>query len=559
MTQPLPLLAVHESSAVPNPALSLPTDYNAAAAFLDGAIARGWGPRTAIRTTGETGETWTYARLVEHAHRAGNAFAHLGVEMEQRVALLLYDSLQFAASFFGAIKLGAIAVPINTALRPQDYLYMLNDSRARVLVVEADLWPQLVPLRSELRFLRHVLVVAREKQARLSGAAARNTESFDKLVDKASPKLESAPTTRDDAALWVYSSGSTGFPKGCVHLQHDMHCCVELYAKPFLQLTPDDICFSAAKLYFSYGLGNALYFPLSAGASAIHFPGRMTAESAFQVIAQQRPTVFFGSPTLYASMLAMSDADKRFDTSSLRLCVSAGEALPADIFTRWRDRFGVEILDGIGSTEVLHIFISNRAGEVVPGSSGHVVPGYEAAILDEQGQSVAQGEIGNLVIAGDSTCSQYWNKHERTKATIVGRWIQTGDKYYQDEAGNYWYAGRSDDMLKVSGQWVSPVEVEAALISHPAVLSAAVIGREDRDGLVKPQAFVVLKEGIAGSDALSDELKQYVKTTLVPHKYPRWVEFVGELPMTATGKIQRYKLRELVRERDAGAANSGGA
>jgi benzoate-CoA ligase family protein len=522
-----------------SPALALPDGYNAASAFLDGALAKGWGTRTAIRSGDQT---LTYAQVAEGANRAGNALRALGVEMEQRVAVLLYDSPQFAYSFFGAMKIGGVPVPINTQLRPQDYLYMLNDSRARVLLVEADLWAQMASLRQQLTVLRHVVVVRRDSAnggADLSGAVI----DFERLIAGARAELAPAPTTRDDTAFWLYSSGSTGFPKGCVHLQHDMHVCAELYAKPFLSLTPDDVTFSAAKLYFAYGLGNGLYFPLSVGASAIHYPGRITAEVAFRVISEQRPTIFFGSPTLYAAMLAIPDAASRFDTSSLRLCVSAGESLPADLFTRWRDRFGTEILDGIGSTEILHIFISNRAGEVKPGSSGRVVPGYEALIVDEQGQPVPQGEIGNLLIAGDSTCTQYWNKHERTKATILGSWIQTGDKYYQDEQGYYWYCGRSDDMLKVSGQWVSPVEVEAALITHASVLEAAVVGRADADGLIKPQAFVVLQTGVTPSDELADELKQHVKATLVPHKYPRWIVFVVELPKTATGKVQRYILR----------------
>ena len=537
------------SSAAGNPAQNLPEQYNVTAAFLDGALAQGWGNRPAIRTQTEA---VTYTQLAEQANRVGNGLSALGVEMEQRVALLLYDSPEFAASFFGAIRLGAVAVPFNTQLRPQDYLYLLNDSRARVLVVESDLWQQIAALRRQMPFLRHVVVVRR------GDAATRdpNTVDFAALLAGSSATLATAPTTRDDAAFWLYSSGSTGFPKGCVHLQHDMEYCVEAYAKPILQLTPDDITFSAAKLFFASGLGNGLYFPLAAGASAIHFAGRVTPDAAFQVIAEQRPTIFFGVPTLYAAMLALPDAAQKYDTSSLRLCVSAGESLPADLFTRWKDRFGVEILDGIGSTEILHIFISNVAGQVVPGSSGQLVPGYEASIVDEQGESVPRGEIGNLLIAGDSICSQYWNKHERSKATITGRWIATGDKYYQDEQGSYWYGGRSDDMLKVSGQWVSPVEVEAALIAYPAVLEAAVVGAEDNDGLVKPYAFVVLQADQPASEAMREMLKQHVKTTLQPHKYPRWISFVAELPKTATGKIQRYRLREQLAE--TGADNAGG-
>ncbi|HEV7126080.1 MAG TPA: AMP-binding protein, partial [Ktedonobacterales bacterium] len=358
MSSPLPpaltpLAPASQADAPTNPALALPDRYNAAGAFVDGPLAAGWGARVALRIGAST---TTYAQFAEQTNRAGNGLLALGVEMEQRVAVLLFDSPAFAAMFFGAIKIGAVPVPLNTQLRPQDYLYMLNDSRARVLIVEAALWPELAPLRRELPFLRHVVLVdgAALGDARL----AQSTIAFEGLLKGASADLAPAPTTRDDAAFWLYSSGSTGFPKGCVHLQHDMQVCAELYARPLLNLNADDITFSAAKLFFAYGLGNGLYFPLSVGASAIHFPGRVTPEAAFEVIHTQHPTVFFGVPTLYAGMLALPDAASRFDTSSLRLCVSAGESLPPELFNRWKERFGVEILDGIGSTEVLHIFIS---------------------------------------------------------------------------------------------------------------------------------------------------------------------------------------------------------
>jgi benzoate-CoA ligase family protein len=310
-----------------------------------------------------------------------------------------------------------------------------------------------------------------------------------------------------------------------------------------LGIRPEDRTFSAAKLFFAYGLGNNMYFPMSVGAQAVLYPRRPTPEAVFEVISRHRPTIFFGVPTLYAAMLALPDVERRYDLSSLRVCVSAGEALPEQLYRRWRERFGVEILDGVGTTEILHIFISNRAGEARPGSSGTPVPGYEATIVDDAGRPVARGEIGNLRVKGDSTMAFYWNKHDKTKETLFGHWIQTGDKYYQDEDGYFWYCGRSDDMLKVGGIWVSPVEVEAALASHPAVLEAAVVGQEDADRLVKPKAYVVLKDPKSASPGLDEELRAFVKAKLAPYKYPRWIEFVPELPKTATGKIQRFKLR----------------
>jgi benzoate-CoA ligase family protein len=512
----------------------VPDQFNAASAFLERNLQEGRGDQPAIYSENQT---YTYAQIAELANRVGNGLLDLGIEQEQRVALLLLDSPEFAAAFFGGIKIGAVPIPINTALRPTDYVYILNDSRAKVLLIHSAIWQTVQSVLPQLKYLRHVVVVG------LTQTESATLHDFARWTGRAPTHLETAETGKDDSAFWLYSSGSTGFPKGCVHLQHDMVYSTEHYAKPILNIQQSDITFSAAKLYFAYGLGNNLYFPFSVGASAVHYAGRPLAEDMFKVVQQYHPTIFFGVPTLYASMLALPDAEKRFDFSSVRVCVSAGESLPGEILRRWQDKFHVDILDGIGSTEILHIFISNRPNEIRPGSTGKLVPGYEALITDEQGHAVTQGEIGNLLIRGDSIAAHYWNKHEKTKDTMNGHWIHTGDKYYQDADGYFWYAGRSDDMLKVSGQWVSPIEVEAALIAHPAVLECAVVGALDKDDLLKPKAYVVLNQDYTAADTLADELKLFIKARLAPFKYPRWVEFVAELPKTATGKIQRFKLR----------------
>jgi benzoate-CoA ligase family protein len=523
------------------PVVTIPDVFNVTDAFLDRNVAEGRGAKTAIYYNGRG---YSYVEIAELANRVGNGLLDLGLDMEQRAALLLLDCPQLVAAFFGTIKIGAVPVVLNTSMRPDDYVYLLNDSRARVLFISPQVWPQVQPIFSQLNYLRHVVVVGDvgvSNVETLRGKAA--VHNFEEWAGKASTSLQAAETSKDDSAFWLYSSGSTGFPKGCVHLQHDIAYCTEYYAKSILGMNENDITFSAAKLFFAYGLGNNLYFPFGVGASAVLYPGRPLAEDMFMVVEQYRPTIFFGVPTLYASMLALPDAGKRFDFSSVRVCVSAGESLPGDILRRFEDTFHVEILDGIGSTEICHIFISNRIGKIRPGSTGLLVPGYEAVIADETGHPVAQGDIGNLLIRGDSTAAYYWNKHEKTKDVINGHWIHTGDKYYQDEEGFFWYCGRADDMLKVSGQWVSPVEVENALIAHPAVLESAVVGDFDADELVKPRAYIVLKAGYEPSEALADELKNFVKQTLAPFKYPRWVEFIPELPKTATGKIQRFVLR----------------
>lgn len=510
---------------------------NVASVFLDHNLKVGRSAKTAIYYEGTT---YSYAQVAELTNRMGNSLLDLGVDMEQRVAMLLLDSPEFAATFFGAIKIGAVPTPLNTNLRPNDYVPILNESRARVLVVHAAVLKQISSILPQIRPLRHVIVVGLAQEGLMESATLHD---FEKMLMKASANLEAAETTRDDSAFWLYSSGSTGFPKGCVHLQHDMVYSTEYYAKPILGIGENDITFSASKLFFAYGLGNNLYFPFAVGGSAVHYPGRPAAEDMFKVVEQYRPTIFFGAPTLYVGMLALPDAEKRFDFSSVRVCVSAGESLPADVLLRWKEKFNVDILDGIGSTEILHIFISNRVGDIQPGSSGKVVPGYEALLVDESDHPVNQGDIGNLLIRGDSTIAYYWNQHEKTKDIITGHWIHTGDKYYQDADGYFWYCGRADDMLKVSGQWVSPVEVEGVLISHPAVLEAAVVGKKDAGGLVKPKAYVVLNSGCEPSDLLANELKSFVKERLAPYKYPRWIEFVSDLPKTATQKIQRFKLR----------------
>jgi benzoate-CoA ligase family protein len=512
--------------------MTLPEVFNAATYFVDRHLDDGGGGAIAI----ECGdEQVTYRQVAERANRLGNALRGLGIQPEQRVALLLLDSPAFAYSFFGAIKAGLVPVPLNTMWRAKDYQYALSDSAARVLVISQALLGEFQPIaRQALPRLEHVIVV---------GTPPDGCWSFEALLAEASPELAAEPTSRDAMAFWLYSSGSTGPPKGCVHLQHDMVVCAESFARGVLGMSAADRCFSAAKLFFAYGLGNALYMPFAVGATAILLPEPPTAARVYDTIERYRPTLFFSVPTNFAMLLAHSPGPREFDLSSLRSAISAGEALPEPLFRRFKERFGVEILDGIGSTEVLHMFIANRPGAVRPGSSGQLVPGYDARIVDDDDRPLPAGELGNLLIRGDSTCAFYWNQHEKTRQTIQGEWIRTGDKYHEDADGYFWFAGRTDDMLKPGGLWVSPVEIESVLMNHEAVLECAVVGRDDGDGLGKPFAFVVLRGGVAGTPELATALQQFVRERLPDYKRPRGVAFVAELPKTATGKLQRFKLR----------------
>jgi len=480
----------------------------------------------------------SYGELAKRMRQFARVLHEHGVRPEERVLLLAHDTVDWPVAFLGCIYAGVVPVAVNTLLTADDYAYMLGHSRARAAIVSQALLPMLAQaLGREGHAVETVWVIDAK------GELASGQRDFTADVARAVPLEKPAATHADDAAFWLYSSGSTGAPKGTVHTHANAYWTDALYARNVLRLAEDDVVFSAAKLFFAYGLGNALTFPLSAGATTILMPERPTPQAVFKRLTEQRPTVFYGVPTLYAAMLAAADLPAR-SAVNMRMCVSAGEALPREIGERFTAHFGCEILDGIGSTEMLHIFLSNRAGDVRYGTTGVPVPGYDVELRGEDGKPVADGEVGDLYIRGPSAALMYWTNHAKSRATFQGEWTRSGDKYARGEDGRYVYAGRADDMLKVSGIYVSPFEVEAALVQHPAVLEAAVIGRQDADGLTKTKAFVVLKTGHAPGPALEETLKAFVKDKLAPYKYPRYLEFIDELPKTATGKIQRFRLRE---------------
>jgi benzoate-CoA ligase len=507
----------------------VPERFNIVPLLVDRHLAEGRGGRPAIVTPDRV---VSYAELAAGVARAARLLERLGVAREQRVALLLPDGPEFADVFFGAMKAGLVPVPLSTLGTADDVDYALRDSRAAALVARADLYARVEDVARGVPTLRHRLVVGEPPPGTLDFRAAHAAEAS---------AFEAAPTHRDDMAYWLYSSGTTGRPKAVVHLHHDMLFCVEPYARDVLALTPADRTFAVPRLFFSYGLTSCLYLPLRVGASTVLVAERPDPAAVFALWARLRPTIFFSVPTSYAALLRQADVTPP-DHSSVRLCVSAGEPLAASLYERWVRRTGIELLDGLGATEVGYIYISNRPGAVRPGASGRLLSGYRARIVDEAGADAPPGAVGELWMSGESLAAGYWNKHEKTKAAFVGEWYRTGDRYLVDAEGYYFYQGRADDLLRVGANWVSPLEIEACLLEHPAVAECAVVGGRDADGLEKPRAYVVLQAGTS-PDGLEEALRAHVRARLAPFKAPRWVTVVADLPKTATGKVQRFRLR----------------
>src|SRR5271167_1160989 len=517
--------------------------YNAVADFVDAPVARGLSEKVAFI---DADRSLTYGELKARTCRFATALKNLGVRPEERLAVLLYDTVDFPVAFWGGVRAGIVVLPLNTLLTPEQHAYILNDSRASAIVAAAPLAKTLLRILDRLPHLRTIILVNASAEDR-AAFADRDVYDFADLMMNGPATEFAAPTLSDEVAFWMYTSGSTGEPKGVKHVHTTLMAAARLMGQRVIGIREDDVVFSAAKLFFSYGMGNAVAFPMSVGATTVLLPQRPTPEAVFDIMRRHRPTIFFGVPTLYASLLAHNHMTHGAGSDRLRLCVSAGEALPGHLGKRWRAASGVDVLDGIGSTEMFQTFLSNRPGDVRYGTTGKPVPGYDLKIVDEDGRDVADGEIGELVVRGATAGEGYWNQRAKSRRTFAGEWTFTGDKYFRDADGYYHYCGRTDDMFKVSGMWVSPFEVEAALASHEAVLEVAVIGKEDSDGLVKPKAFIVLRNGYAADDDLFERLKVHVKERAGPWKYPRWIDVRLDLPRTATGKIQRFKLREAER------------
>ncbi len=510
-------------------------EFNVSVPFIDRHLDEGRREKIIIYTN--SGEKITYKQLSERVNRSGNVLKNIGLNTGDRILMVVKDSPEFYYLFWGAIKAGFIPVPLNTLFRSNDYAYIIEDSKCASIIYSPE-------FKTEVELALTQVSKSPDHSCLTEGVSG----SFLEQLHSVSSELDAASTSKNDDCFWLYSSGTTGKPKGVVHSHRAMVVTSQLYGKDTLGVKEEDICFSAAKLFFAYGLGNAMTFPLWSGASCVLFAERPTPKSIFEVIQRFKPSIFFGVPTLYAAQLKQLKSDSNIspeyvDLSSIRISVSAGEALPSDILLRWKEYTKTDILDGIGSTEALHIFISNSPDDIKAGSSGRMVPGYHAKIIDETGEEVSKGEQGRLLIHGDSTCKYYWNNQQKSADTISDGWLYTGDSYHQDEEGYYFYGGRIDDMMKVGGIWCSPFEIEARLVAHPKVLEAAVVGREDDSGLIKPEAHVILINDDEESESVATELLEHCKSGLAPYKYPRWFNFPKELPKTATGKIQRFKLR----------------
>ena len=514
--------------------------YNAVTDFVDAPVARGLAEKTAFI---EAKRSLSYGELQRRTCRFATALADLGLKPEERLALLLYDTIDFPVAFWGALRAGIVALPLNTLLTAEQYAYILADSRTSAIVVAAPLAKTLVPILDRLPRLRTIILVEGDASTR-AALSPREICDFADLLGGGAAKIFTAPTLSDEVAFWMYTSGSTGEPKGVKHTHTTPMAAARLMGRRVIGIREDDIVFSAAKLFFSYGMGNAMAFPMSVGASGL-VTATADTEAVFEVLRQHQPTVFFGVPTLFAMLLAHKDMCRGAGSGRLRLAIPAGEALPAPLGERWRATAGVDVLDGIGSTEMFQTFLSNQPGDIRFGTTSKPVPGYELKIVDEHGTAVADGEIGELIVRGPTAGEGYWNQRAKSRRRTSPASGLDRDKFFRNTDGYYHYCGRTDDMFKVSGMWVSPFEVEAALASHEAVLEAAVIGKEDSDGLIKPKAFIVLRNGYAESEQLIEKLRVHVKASASPWKYPRWIDIRSDLPRTATGKIQQFKLREL--------------
>ena len=515
--------------------------FNVAEVLVDKNVREGRGRKVAYTLHSEAGSRQvTYQDLLEVVNRVGSGLKSAGVSFENRVMILDNDTLEAVACILGAIKIGAVPFAANTMAKSDDYEYLLNDSRAHTAIVGQDYLEKVMAVRSRLKYLKNLVVI---------GEPRDDLISYHRLVNGASAVLDAVAMPPDEVVLWQYSSGTTGRPKGVMHTQHGIIFSADAYHKQVLILSEEDVCFSVSKLFFGFGQGNSLWGPLRAGASAVLSGARFNPEKTLEIVERYGVTVLFAAPTHYNQILEDRNMLQRHNLNSLRICISAGEPLPPIICRRWKESTGIDILDGIGATEAFHIFISNRAGKVNPGSSGIPVPGYDTKIVDEKFNEVPTGETGRLLVKGESLALGYWNKYSKTKEVFVGEWLITGDVYYKDGEGYYWYCGRSDDMIRSGGVWVSPIEVEKTLMEHPAVLEAAAVQGYTKEGLQRVKAVVTLRSGYSPSEGLAAELKRYVQEKLASYKKPEWIEFVNDLPKTTTGKIQRYKLREIEDQR----------